>query len=281
MKINKKCDIIIETKKSLIKIFVERRMDMLAEDRQNMIVSLVNENGSVLVKELSERFEVTEDSIRKDLTLLQKKGLLKKTYGGAVRVRVNVHDRHVAQRKGKNLEEKQKIAQKALDLMEDGDVIFLDISTSNLELAKLLAQSGRSVTVVTNMIDIMLVFSVETKIKVIFLGGTFSDGRDGFVGALTNQQIKNFRIDKAFMGEVSVDLESNHVTTYMAEDATTKKQILESSNKSYMMLETRKFASEGNYIYASVDDFSGAIMEKGVGAAVQKQMKRYAIEWII
>jgi DeoR family glycerol-3-phosphate regulon repressor len=48
-----------------------------------------------------------------------------------------------------------------------------------------------------------------------------------------------------------------------------------------MMLETRKFASEGNYIYASVDDFSGAIMEKGVGAAVQKQMKRYAIEWII
>ncbi|MCI9646890.1 MAG: DeoR/GlpR transcriptional regulator [Lachnospiraceae bacterium] len=254
---------------------------MLAEDRQNMIVSLVNENGSVLVKELSERFEVTEDSIRKDLTLLQKKGLLKKTYGGAVRVRVNVHDRHVAQRKGKNLEEKQKIAQKALDLMEDGDVIFLDISTSNLELAKLLAQSGRSVTVVTNMIDIMLVFSVETKIKVIFLGGTFSDGRDGFVGALTNQQIKNFRFDKAFMGVVSVDLESNHVTTYMAEDATTKKQILESSNKSYMMLETRKFASEGNYIYASVDDFSGAIMEKGVGAAVQKQMKRYAIEWII
>lgn len=254
---------------------------MLAEDRQNMIVSLVNENGSVLVKELSERFEVTEDSIRKDLTLLQKKGLLKKTYGGAVQVRVNAHEHYVSQRKGKNLEDKQKIAKKALDLIADGDVIFLDISTSNLELARLLIEKDRTVTIVTNMIDIMLTFSVDTKVKVIFLGGTFSDGKDGFVGALTEQQIKNFRFDKAFMGVVGVDLESNHVTTYMAEDATTKRTIMECSRKAYMMLETRKFVSDGNYIYANVDDFSGAIMEKGVESAVQKQIKQYAIEWVI
>ncbi len=254
---------------------------MLAEDRQNMIVTLVNENGSVLVKELSEKFEVSEDSIRKDLTLLQKKGLLKKTYGGAVKVRVNAHDRHVAQRRGKNQEDKLKIAKKALELIEDGDVIFLDISTSNIELAKLLIESNKSVTVVTNMIDIMLVLTVETRIKVIFLGGTFSEGRDGFVGALTNQQIEKFKFDKAFMGVVGVDLENNNVTTYMVEDATTKKAILEATSKSYMMLETRKFTAEGNYIYANVDDFSGAITEKGVEASVQKQMKKYAIEWII
>ncbi len=256
---------------------------MLAEDRQNMIVSLVNENGSVLVKELSERFKVTEDSIRKDLTLLQKKGLLKKTYGGAVRVRVNAHDLYVKQRRGKNLEEKRKIAKKAAALIEDGDVIFLDTSTSNLELAKLLIEQRKPVTVVTNMIDIMLACCVETKIKLIFLGGTFSDGKDGFVGALTNQQIKSFRFDKAFLGVVGVDLEGNNVTTYMAEDATTKKTVLESSNKSYMMLETRKFAADGNYVYASLDDFSGAIMEvmeTEVETSMQKQMSCYSVEWI-
>ena len=60
---------------------------MLARERQNKIVEMVNANGSVLVKELSEMFEVTEDSIRKDLSLLEKKELLKKTYGGAVRNR--------------------------------------------------------------------------------------------------------------------------------------------------------------------------------------------------
>lgn len=254
---------------------------MLAKDRQDMIVSLVNENGSVLVKELSERFEVTEDSIRKDLTLLQKKGLLKKTYGGAVKLRVNVHDYYVSQRKGKNLEEKQRIARKAFELIEDGDVIFLDISTSNLELAKLLIEHERPVMVVTNMIDIMLAFTGGAKIKLIFLGGTFSDGKDGFVGALTNQEIRQFRFDKAFMGVVGVDLGADTVATYSAEDAVTKKAILECSNKSYMMLETRKFAAEGNYIYASMEDFTGAVLDKEAGTAVQKQMKMYMTEWIV
>lgn len=254
---------------------------MLAKDRQDMIVSLVNENGSVLVKELSERFEVTEDSIRKDLTLLQKKGLLKKTYGGAVKLRVNAHDYYVSQRKGKNLEEKQRIAGKAFELIEDGDVVFLDISTSNLELAKLLIEHERPVTVVTNMIDIMLAFTGGTKIKLIFLGGTFSDGKDGFVGALTNQEIRQFRFDKAFMGVVGVDLGADTVATYSAEDAVTKKAILECSNKSYMMLETRKFAAEGNYIYASMEDFTGAVLDKEAGTAVQKQMKMYMTEWIV
>ncbi len=254
---------------------------MLAEERQNMIVSLVNENGSVRVKELSERFQVTEDSIRKDLAMLQRKGLLRKTYGGAVKVRVNAHDYHVAQRKGKNREEKRKIAEKAYNLIEKGDVIFLDISTANLELAALLAERDLPVTVVTNMIDVMLAFAGDTRIKLIFLGGTFSDGKDGFVGALTNQEIRKFRFDKAFMGVVGVDLEANAVMTYNSEDATTKKSILESSGKSYMMLESRKFAAEGNYVYASVDDFTGAILEKEPEPGIRKQMNRYSTEWII
>ena len=62
---------------------------MLARERQNKIVEIVNREGSVLVKELSELFKVTEDSIRKDLSALEKKGLLKKTYGGAIKNRVN------------------------------------------------------------------------------------------------------------------------------------------------------------------------------------------------
>lgn len=254
---------------------------MLAEERQNMIVAMVDENGSVLVKELAEQFEVTEDSIRKDLTLLQKKGLLKKTYGGAVKVRVNEHERFVSQRIEKNVEDKKKIAHKALELISEKEVIFLDISTSNLELAKLLRESGKQVTVVTNMIDVMLAFTGESSVKTIFLGGTFSEGKDGFVGAMTNQQARLFRFDKAFMGVVGVDLEGNSVSTYAAEDAITKKTIMEYSSQAYMMLETRKFGSQGNYVYANVDDFTGAILEKGVGTGIQKKMKNFPIEWII
>lgn len=255
---------------------------MLAEERQNMIVSMVNENGSVLVKDLSKQFGVTDDSIRKDLTLLQKKGLLKKTYGGAMQVRKNEHEHTVKERIDHNIEDKRKIAEKALELIADKEVIFLDISTSNVELAKLLVQSGKQVTIVTNAIDVMLALTGNTgNIKTIFLGGTFSEGKDGFVGAMTMDEAKQFRFDKAFMGVVGVDLENNTITTYEANDALTKKQILKLANKSYMMLESRKFDSNGNALFAAVDDFAGAILDKGVKSSITKLMKKHPIEWII
>ena len=98
---------------------------MLAGERHDQIVSQVNDKGSVLVKDLSSEFGVTEDSIRKDLTMLEKKGLLKKAYGGAVKIRNNPHERYVAQRKGKNLECKMTIAKKAMELMHP--LLFLFI----------------------------------------------------------------------------------------------------------------------------------------------------------
>ncbi len=122
---------------------------MLAQERQNEIAARVNTYGSVTVKDLAKEFRVTEDSIRKDLTLLEKKGLLKKTYGGAMKVRVNEHDFFVSDRMDKHLEEKKRIAEKAAGLIENGDMIFLDISTSNIELARILIKEDREITVVT------------------------------------------------------------------------------------------------------------------------------------
>lgn len=253
---------------------------MFAEERQNQIVALVNKHGSVRVKELSERFEVTEDSIRKDLTLLEKKGFLRKTYGGAMKVRVNVHDLTVSQRKEKNIEEKQRIAAKAVELIKDGDVVFLDISTANLELAKLLVKSSMNITVVTNMVDIMLEFMVPTSVRLIFIGGVFNRSRDGFVGSFTDKQLSEFRFDIAFMGTVGVDVFGNAVSTYMVEDGITKSTVMEVSKAAYMILETRKFNTDGTYKYARIDDFCGAIMDSAPPAELEEKLREYHIEWI-
>lgn len=253
---------------------------MLPEERQNEIVAQVNRDGSVLVKELSEKFGVTEDSIRKDLTILEKKGKLKKTYGGAIKVRVNMHDFYAARRRTKYISEKKKIAEKAYELIEEGDMIFLDISTANVELAKLIIQSQRNVTIVTNMIDIMLLFTIPMNVKLIFIGGIMSEGKDGFVGALTNREIEKYRFDKAYLGVVGVDLEKDSVTTYNVDDAITKSCIMEYSNKSYMMLETRKLETDGNYKYARVSDFTGGIIEKVPNSTIAEKMESKDIQWI-
>ncbi|MFQ9516277.1 MAG: DeoR/GlpR family DNA-binding transcription regulator [Eubacterium sp.] len=251
---------------------------MLAKERQNIIVETVNKEGSVVVKELSEKFDVTEDSIRKDLSLLEKKGLLKKTYGGAVKNRVNTHELYVSQRKGKNIPKKQAIAKKAFKLIEEGDVIFLDISTVNIELIRLIVEANLKIAVVTNMIDVMMSFTAPSDTKLIFVGGTLNRGRDGFVGAITNKQIAEFRFDKAFMGVVGVELEHNKVYTYAVDDALTKKVIMESSNASYMMLENRKFSKDGNYRFSNVDDFTGVILDEKPETDIIEKLGKYNLE---
>lgn len=253
---------------------------MLAKERQDAIVEQVNSKGSVLVKELSEKYKVTEDSIRKDLSLLEKKGLLKKTYGGAVKVRVNVHEYYADERKDKNLKEKKKIAQKAFELVEEGDMIFLDISTSNLELARLLIDNDSDITIVTNMIEIMRHYIPSQKTKMIFIGGRMSEERDGFVGSLTNQEIEKYRFDKAFMGVVGLDAVDDRVETYYVEDGVTKRTILKAAASSYMMLESRKLDAQGNYMYASISDFKGIISEKEFNAASVKSLEKYHVQLI-
>ncbi|MDR2485093.1 MAG: DeoR/GlpR family DNA-binding transcription regulator [Treponema sp.] len=173
---------------------------MFAQERRDSIVEMINRNGQVRVKNLSERFSVTEDCIRKDLGMLEREGRLSRLYGGAVKVRINPQEFNAAQRFDKNGEIKQTIAAKSLPLIHEGDTVFLDISTSNARLSRLIAESQVKVTVVTNMTAVMLNLSVSCRADLIFIGGSFSPGRDGFIGAAAIAGIEPFRFDTAFMG---------------------------------------------------------------------------------
>lgn len=251
---------------------------MLVKERQALIVDAVNKKGSVEVKALAEKFDVTEDSIRKDLTLLEKKGLLKKTYGGAMRIRKNPHERYVSQRKGKNIAEKQAIAREAIKLINEGDVVFLDISTANLELIKLIMEKKLRITVVTNMIDIMLSFTAPVETNLVFIGGKLNRGRDGFIGAATNMQIREFRFNKAFIGAAGVDVDKNAVYTYTIEESTTKKVTMEASVESYMIIENAKFTSDGNYRYADINDFTGIILDREPDEEIKEKLSKQNVE---
>lgn len=134
---------------------------MFVEERHQEILRLLEENEKVKVKDLSKRFEVTEDCIRKDLASMEVKNLLKRTYGGAVRPDT-LHPGHnniVSTRKDKNIKEKQRIAKKAVELIRNGDMIFLDTSTTNIELAKEIIKRELQITVVSCMLDIAELFT--------------------------------------------------------------------------------------------------------------------------
>ena len=253
---------------------------MLQKERHNQILAKLNLEGQVRVKDLSQDFQVTEDCIRKDLTILEKENKLKRIHGGAMQVRVNLHAIHVNERKDIRVEEKKKIALKAVELIKPGTVIFLGVSTVNLEIAKLIYQRNLNVIVVTNMIDIMKIFTQDCMAQLIFIGGEFNRAKDGFIGSITIDQLKKYKFDMSFIGVVGINIYEGQVTTYDVNDGLTKKEVLHSSKQSYMVAETAKFDLDGNYVFADIGDFHGIICEKSLEENKSQKMKEFGIEII-
>lgn len=254
---------------------------MFLEERQESILNLLARDGKVRVKDLSEMFKVTEDCIRKDLGALEKQGKLKRTYGGAVVRRENLHMLEVSKHRNTDVEAKRRIAQAAVKLIHDKDMVFLDISTSNLAIAELLVKTDREMTVVTNMIDILVVLARNPKIRLVFAGGKINKSRDGFWGGMTLDFISKLKPDIAFVGAVGVDVKENSVSTYDIEDGINKAAIVRVAKRAYVVAEARKLSNDGNYNYTSLDTLSGLITDSKPADDICEAAEDYGVEIIL
>ena len=254
---------------------------MFLEERQEAILNLLSRDGKVRVKDLSEMFKVTEDCFRKDLGALEKQGKLKRTYGGAVVRRENLHMLEVSKHRNTDVEAKRRIAQAAVKLIHEKDMVFLDISTSNLAIAELLVKTDREMTVVTNMIDILVVLARNPKIRLVFAGGKINKSRDGFWGGMTLDFISRLKPDIAFVGAVGVDVKENSVSTYDIEDGINKAAIVRVSKRAYVVAEARKLSSDGNYNYTSLDTLSGLITDSKPAEDICEAAEDYGVEIIL
>lgn len=234
---------------------------MFTEERLEEIEYLLQENGKVKVKELSERFQVTEDCIRKDLKNLENLGKLKRTYGGAILSRDYPLERDVVDRKNYHIEKKRMIAQKAFEIIKNNETVFLDISTTNIELAKLLAKSKKRVVVVSNMIDILQILADNPSITAIGTGGIMYKTVNGFMGAATIENIKQYSFDRAFIGCCGIDMMDYSLTTLGVEDGLTKKAAITCSRHKYVVMERDKFYFNESYKFAHFDDINGIILD--------------------
>ena len=234
---------------------------MFAKERQDAIVALVKAEGRVTVPNLAQRFDVTEDCIRKDLKLLDGEGLLKRVYGGAVGTTITP-ERDVSKRLNTHVAEKKLVAEKAYEFISSGDLVFLDISTTNIALAKLIAAGNKRITVVSNMIDVLRTLATNPLVTVIGTGGNVNLEFDGFLGATALAMVEPIRFDKAFIGALSIDLENDAVTTFEVDDGLLKKRVIANSTHSYLVADSRKLNADGTYVYARMEDFDAFITDK-------------------
>ena len=255
---------------------------MFVSERLNEILKLIEKKGKVEVNHLSNLFKVSKDLIRKDLSKLEEQGLLERTYGGAIKKRQFAKTITIASRILENVEAKQKIALKALNEIKEYENIFLDISSINYILAQEIIKNSFNITIITNMIDIMHLFSLHSnlKTKLVGIGGNCNNIIDGFVGISAINQINNFNIDRCFIGAIGVNLYNGNVSTYDQEDGLTKSAIINMSKNKYLITEKRKIDQDGQYNFSNLKIFDSIVTDDDISNEKLKKFKKYRVKII-
>lgn len=250
------------------------------EERLEKILDILKRDGKVLVKELSEIFNVSDGMIRKDLKKLELTGIVKRTYGGAILERQITHKENIVTRVMTDIEGKEDIAKKAVDCIEDDDIIFLDTASTNYTLATLIGNIDKRVTVVTNMNRIANLFDRNYLVDVICIGGSYNKKLGGTVGAGAIDEIKKLRVDKAFIGVAGINVKNDFVSNCNLEEANTKKAIIESSKKNYLLMGNEKFYIDGAFKFTGLSEIDYIITDEKPEEEVSELLDKYEVKLI-
>lgn len=245
---------------------------MKVNERQEDILKRLSRQGSVLVKELAHVYRVTEDLIRKDLKKLEDQGLLDRVYGGAERKTNKFEASGIHYRMQLDSPEKKSIAQGAMSLIQKGDYIFLDTSSTSAHIAMALATSGLELTVITDMLAIMNLLCDIEGITLIGIGGQYNPYTGGFTGQEALRQIAQYTVDKAFISCRSVSLEDGFLIEGFMEIGNTKRAILDIGRHKIVATQALKYRSSGLYRFYAISDLDAVITDKPLSDKQRDQL---------
>lgn len=206
--------------------------------RRVKILEMIQEDGHAKVQTLSKIFGVSEVTIRQDLETLEQMDLVQREHGGAF-----LKDFATSVRTGQvmnqsNLQLKQEIAQKALTIIEEGDIIILDSGSTTTEIAKLLV-NFKQLTVITNAINIATILGVNPGITLIVTGGEFKAPTLSLTGEIAAQTLTNFHAAKLFLATAGISSTMN-LTYPGLSDLIVKKTMIEIADTVYLVADSKK-----------------------------------------
>jgi len=212
---------------------------VLAIERRQNIMSLIREKKSVRVHELAIKYAMTEETIRRDLDKLDKEGKVKKTYGGAIIENpVSVNPSFI-DRLEVNMNQKKAIGMKAAELIEDGETIFIDMSTTSLEVIKAVDPS-KQITVITNSLEAIIVLAKKPNVRLITIGGTYDQDNQFMGGAMSHMFIDYYYADKTFFSVKGITIDRDFMDS--KEDvAEIKAKMVNNSKEAILVVDASKF----------------------------------------
>lgn len=224
---------------------------MLAVERRNLILEKLQNERKVVVSELSTLFDVSEETIRRDLDKLDREGLAIKSYGGAVLNENTGMEMPFNVRKKRNMKAKQEIAALVAGLVQEGDHIIVDPSTTAVAVMKAL-KSKKKLTVITSSIEVLIELSDISGWEIICTGGTLRENYLTLVGSRAADVIRSFQADKAILSCKGIDLERG-VTDAHDTLSQIKHTMLQSAKQRILAVDHTKF---GNVAFSRICELS-------------------------
>ncbi|MEG6565782.1 DeoR/GlpR family DNA-binding transcription regulator [Thermoanaerobacterium saccharolyticum] len=231
---------------------------MFGEERRMKIAEILSKDKSITVSQLSEILGVSESTIRRDLKMLEIDGFIQRTHGGAI---LNTHTHYepsFVEKEDYELPSKMQIGRMAASLIEEGDSVILDAGTTTLMIAKSLQDIH--LTVVTNSPIIAIELSNRNNIELIVTGGIERLNTKALVGPIAEMVIRNFKVDKAFIGANAISYENGLMTPDIIE-ANTKKAMIDVSNEVYAVVDHTKFGKKSFVKFADLSDITAIITD--------------------
>jgi DeoR/GlpR family transcriptional regulator of sugar metabolism len=251
---------------------------MLAQERRQKILELVETQGRVTVPELCQMFNVSEMTIRRDLRELDRDGFLRRVHGGAVSGRGRGFEPPLLARLAARKEQKQRIGRKAAELIFEGDTIALDVGTTTLEVARAL-ETRHNLTVVTASLPIANELAGRADIRLILTGGIVRPGELSMVGHIAEQTFRDFFFDKVFLGVGAISFEAG-LTEYNLEDAQVKKAMIKASRQVIVVCDSSKFGRTAFSFVSPLSAVDIIITDDELDKGFQSQLEKAGIKVI-
>lgn len=233
---------------------------MLAIERRKEILMKLQAERRVVVSELSQLYDVSEETIRRDLEKLVNDGVAIKSYGGAVLNENTNLDLPFNVRKNRNVIGKQRIADQITKLVKDGDSIMLDASSTAVYIAKALKEK-KNLTVITNSIEIIIELLDMPDWHVFSTGGLTREGSFALVGPQTDRMLKSFHVDKAIISCKGISMEK-YLTDSDELHANNKLTMLESADTKILAIDSSKFDNTAFTAIGMLDDITTVVTDE-------------------
>ena len=258
-------------------------MDLTTDQRRELIIQTIADNGLVRVSDLSERFSISEVSIRRDLAHLEQLGILKRVHGGAIAAPRLPRGSSVSANMSCHVEEKERIGRAAAAMIREGDRVILDSGTTPLHVARnipLELLNAGNLTVITASLPIVRELGGWKGVHLILLGGIYLPEYEIVVGPQTIANLTNLHVDKVFMGTDGLTF-THGVTTANVLEAEVDRAFVNASTEVIAVADSSKVGVVGLTTILPLHELNRLITDAQAPADFVQALREQGVEVIL